>query len=430
MDFKRTRAWGMAIALIAMPLSVVAQDVDECGPFPDDVIASALPGSSAPASDGGGSEVLVVLPRLEDGSVGASALELGPGAELVESRWSPVLCATVARITGPPEASPDTLVAGLPPGAIAVPNDVYSSAAAPSTVAAAPEAREPSTVRPDPYRGLQYGLDRLGTEKVPRVSGAKSVRVAILDSRPDTAHPDLGNVEVIENGRIGETPGAHGTLIAGVIAATRGNGFGISGAAPNATVVAIPVCRPGPTTGSADICQLYDLVLGSDAAWAAGARIFNLSLVGPKNAVLERTVARLDSLGGVVVAAAGNEGEQTPRYPAAYPAVVSVGAVDRDDTLWPQSNRGRTVEITAPGVEVVSTAPGGGFTFADGTSLATAHVSALLAVLAEVAESPHAARQALFTAGHARPESTRHAAALPTACEALAVIGRPCDATR
>ena len=407
------------IASLLLATAAVAEDSGECGAFPEAPPISGPEVADPRDQDRGTAdqpEVVVVLPRLADGTVGAAEFRLGRDASIVESRWSPVLCATVARVVAPKGTDPTLMIASLPDGATSVPNDVYLSAAVESRPAA----------RPDPYRALQHGLDRTGIDDVDRALIRDTALIAILDSRPASDHPDLQQVRILETGRFSADPGVHGTMIAGAIAATRDNGFGISGLLPDPNVIAVPVCRPASEPGRPDECRLYDLVLGSDLAWNAGARVFNLSLVGPANRVLERTVARLERLGGVVVAAAGNEGVEEPRYPAAYPSVVAVGAVDRDGKAWARSNHGLTVEVTAPGVEIVSAVPGGGFAFSDGTSLATAHVSSMIAMLDAIAPDPHAARRAFFEAGHARPEATRTAAALPTACEALERLGQHC----
>src|SRR5262249_6915576 len=156
--------------------------------------------------------------------------------------------------------------------------------------------------------------------------------------------------------------GAHGTLIAGVVAAVEHNGFGIAGVAPGAHLMSVPVCTPQGGSAS-DRCLLYDLLRGVDRAYASEAQILNLSLVCPDNALLARAMARLDKLGVLVVAAAGNEGTSEPRYPAAYPSVIGVGATDRERKVTARSNRGLSAEIYAPGAEVLSTLPGDSFAF-------------------------------------------------------------------
>ncbi len=400
-----------ASVLLALGMPAWSAPEDDCGPLP----ASASPAAEAEAAAGASGAILVV-PKGADGKLAIDAIELAPGARIEDSRWSPLLCATIARVSGP--GSGRALFARLPATASVVDNSVYFSAATASA----------ARVGSDPYRPLQHTLDRLGVDAARAVSEGAGARIALLDSRPQTTHADLARLRVVDPPGVAKLPEAtHGTLIAGIVAAQRNNGVGIAGVAPAAEVIAVPVCRPG-RSGQPDSCPLYDMLLGLDAAFAEQAQIVNLSLVGPANPALERALSRLDDLGVLVVAAVGNEASDQPRFPAAYPTVIGVGAVDREGKLWAEGNRGAFMEITAPGVEIVSTIPGG-YAFADGTSLATAHVSALLALLRSVTDDPVAARRALFQAGHAQPGATATAAAAPRACDALALLGRPCPGT-
>lgn len=240
------------------------------------------------------------------------------------------------------------------------------------------------------------------------------------------SHPELAAVRLLPaEDDAPVAPAVHGSLVAGVIGAASGNGLGIAGVAPEAEILALPVCTP-EATAEGDACPLYELLGGLDRAWEARAQVVNLSLAGPGNVVLERATGRLDALGVVVVAAAGNDGTREPRYPAAYPSVVGVGAVDRHGAPFDRGNRGASSEIVAPGVEILSTVPGGGFAFADGTSLATAHVSGVLALLVAAGADPPAARAALFASGFAAPRASEREAVLAPACDALRRLGRPC----
>jgi len=129
----------------------------------------------------------------------------------------------------------------------------------------------------------------------------------------------------------------------------------------------------------------------------------------------------LDQLGVLLVAAVGNEGLSEPRYPAAYPSVIGVGAVDRAGQRYARGNRGPDVEILAPGVEILSTVPGGSFAFGDGTSLAAANVTGLLAVAVGASSDPRAARSAFFAAAQARAAAPSvESAPMPTAWDGAA----------
>ena len=418
-----------------------AEDPGVCGPFEAGEHPSGLdaacseagvqPSADAPALDGVASlgassapadanafvpgEALVAIPKGSDGLV-PSDLELAPGAKLVGSFFSPVLCATIARIEGPKDVAPEALVESAPEGAAVVGHPEY-------TVAATEVRAFDPSAPPDPYRPYQYALTQLDAERAWNVSAGEGATIALLDSAPATAHEELTHVELVpaegpDAGDGAATPAAalHGTLMAGVIGAQHGNGVGISGVAPGARVIAVPVCAPRGD-GTADRCPLYDVLRGIDAAWEADADVLNLSLVGPSNPLLERSVARMERLGRLVVAAAGNEGTSTPRYPAAYPSVIGVGAIDADGNRYARSNTGLGVDVFAPGVEILSTRAPSGFAFGDGTSLAAAHVSGALAVLRASGVDAPTARAAIDGADGGGTET------LAPLCDLLAASG-------
>jgi subtilisin family serine protease len=359
-------------------------------------------------------EALVALPKRADGKVGAD-LELGPGARIAGSYFSPILCSTVVRVVGPPDADADALVRRSPAGSAVVRNDVYRTAA--------PEVRPVGSRGPDPYRDLQYGLDQAKVDAARAVTDGAGARVALLDSRPDAAHRELTAVRIrlLDPDPTG-TAAAHGSILAGIVDAIEDNAFGIAGVAPGAELIAIPVCTPDGESAS-DACALSDLLRGVDVAWEERAQIVNLSLVGPANPLLQRAMDRLDQLGVVLVAAVGNESSDEPRYPAAYPSVIGVGAVDRDGKPYARGNRGNAVEVLAPGVEIVSSVPGDAFAFGDGTSLAAAHVTGLLALAIAASGDPLAARTAFFQAAR---EIGGTPVGVPPICEVLARLGKPC----
>lgn len=389
-----------------------------------------LPGSGATGGsaagdpgDGGGeraSEALLALPKNADGGI-PTDFELGLEAKIAQSFFSPVICATVARVTGPPGASLDQLVTVVPETGLVVPNDVYASAAAEVTPLVLPAEAA------DPYVPLQYGLAVSGVREARALGAGEDVRIALLDAAPERAHRDLGadRIEAVEMETKGP-PSVHGTLMAGVIAATEGNGFGIAGLAPRAHVVSIPICEASGAAGGR--CTIYQMLQGFDRAYDAEAVLVNLSLSGPPNPLLARGVARLEELGLVVVAAAGNEGRAERRYPAAYPSVIGVGAVDRDGRLFAATNRGPWVELYAPGVEVLSTVPGSAFAFGNGTSLAAAHVTGTLAVLTGITGDARLARSALFQTLNAR--ATTGLPTMPALCDVLARAGHPCSRSK
>jgi serine protease len=163
----------------------------------------------------------------------------------------------------------------------------------------------------------------------------------------------------------------HGTHVTGTIAQATNNGFEGSGIAHEATIIPIKVCGPDPVPGLSYGCLPQAIADGIDWAVTAGAQVINLSLgsaVAP-GALVEAAVERALSGGIVVVAAGGNNfssgGTSTLNYPAAYPGVVAVGAVQRDGTRAAYSNYGFGEDGQTLGV----VAPGGGGVFAEPSSI-------------------------------------------------------------
>jgi thermitase len=113
-----------------------------------------------------------------------------------------------------------------------------------------------------------------------------------------------------------------------------------------------------------------------------GAVVINVSIeIRGNSAELERAVNYAWNNGAMVIAAAGNGGNQTPVYPAYYEHAISVAATDQDDGLALLSNYGEWVDIAAPGFDIYSTLPGNEYGYKTGTSFATAYVSGLAAIL-------------------------------------------------
>jgi subtilisin family serine protease len=113
-----------------------------------------------------------------------------------------------------------------------------------------------------------------------------------------------------------------------------------------------------------------------------GARVINMSFAGPFDPAVGRALAAAHKKGIVLVAAAGNAGPKSPPlFPAADPNVIAVTATDIDDRLFPASNRGRHIAISAPGVDVLAPAPEGRYQVSSGTSFAAPQVSGIAALL-------------------------------------------------
>ena len=234
----------------------------------------------------------------------------------------------------------------------------------------------------DPFLRDQWGLDRTGVPAAWDLTrGNPNIVVAVLDTGVDAKHEDLrgqlvDGYDFVRNQRIPDDDNGHGTHVTGIIAAAANNGVGISGVAPNSRVMPIKVMSAMGNGSHFIIAQ------GIEHALRNGARILNLSMGGDTpSQTLKSAVDHAWEVGALVVAASGNDNTDKPSYPAAWPNVVSVGALNTDDTRAPFSNYGATISVVAPGVAILSTLPGDRYEAWPGTSMAAPFVSGIAALL-------------------------------------------------
>jgi thermitase len=237
---------------------------------------------------------------------------------------------------------------------------------------------------PLPRLGAEDAWTALGLGRFPREGGS---RVGIVDTGVDASHEDLaGKVAACATSADGEiAAGAcpdgagHGTHVAGTIGAVADNGAGLAGVAFASPLV---VCKALGDDGSGT-----DADVAACIRWVhdAGAKVISMSLGGSASRTIAEAVRYAWERGGrggsVLVAAAGNDGTGAVEYPAGREEVVSVAAVDVRDAVAGFSNHNDDVEIAAPGVDVVSTVPGGRYEPMSGTSMATPHVAGAAALL-------------------------------------------------
>ncbi|GIK80454.1 MAG: hypothetical protein BroJett024_15590 [Alphaproteobacteria bacterium] len=225
----------------------------------------------------------------------------------------------------------------------------------------------------------QYALGKLRLAQAHGIAQGERVLVAVIDSGVDAGHPELAGVvaDTFDTLDPKEPPHAHGTAIAGTIAAHSR----LRGVAPAARLLTVRAF--GESKGGAE-GTTFNILKGVDWALGKGARVINMSFAGPADPALSRALATARGKGAILIAAAGNAGPKSPPlYPAADPNVIAVTATDAQDNLFPASNRGAHVEIAAPGVDILVPSTGGSYQVSSGTSLAAAHVSGVAALLVE-----------------------------------------------
>ncbi|MFN8525336.1 MAG: S8 family serine peptidase [Chloroflexota bacterium] len=252
----------------------------------------------------------------------------------------------------------------------------------------------------DPLGSSQWNLDKISVPSAwAKSKGSSSVKIAILDTGIDLDHEDLkGRVVATANfTSTATTTGSpcmqstvsandvhgHGTHVAGIAAASFNNGLGISGVAGQSSLMVAKVLDD-KNTGyySWWICGI---------TWAVdnGAKVINLSLGGTASSeALRAAVDYAWSKGVVVVAAAGNQSSTSPFYPAYYTNAIAVGSTTSTDGLASTTNRGTWVDVSAPGVDILSTLPNhtnvmGKLNYGTqtGTSMASPHVAGIAALL-------------------------------------------------
>lgn len=252
----------------------------------------------------------------------------------------------------------------------------------------------------DAVRDADWALDALHAQDAWRTTKGDGVTVAVLDTGVDGTHPDLSG-QVLEGKDMvgfganrGDTAWArHGTGMAGIIAGHGhgpGGSDGVLGIAPEARILPVRVILEDKDPQRKKARGTRGGALADGIRWAAdhGADVINLSL-GDDSRTAHPEAQEDDAIqyalrkGVVVVASAGNGGEQGNRasYPAAYPGVIAVAAVDRYGSRASFSTRRWYATVAAPGVDVVIADPNRRYYEGWGTSTASAYVSGTAALI-------------------------------------------------
>jgi len=276
----------------------------------------------------------------------------------------------------------------------------------------------------DPYFDLQRGFAAMDIEGAHQRSRGERVRVAIVDTGVDTSHPELSgrireSVNLVEGGDVAAPAEIHGTAVAGVIAAIANNGQGIVGVAPAARLSVLRACwqTAGPGASTKGTCNSFTLARALARAIDERAAVINMSLAGPPDSLLARLLVRAMELGAIVVGARAEDPASPDTFPASVPGVIAVRSAELSDD---------SPGICAPGREVLTLRPQGGYDFDNGSSLAAAQVSGIVALLR--ARNPRLdSRGALALLMQSHPSQS--AGCLVNACAALSsmVEGMSCS---
>ena len=252
------------------------------------------------------------------------------------------------------------------------------------------------TATNDPFLNKLWGMTNSGAAKAwPYIHDSEKVIVAVIDTGVDYTHPDLKANMWSRNGRFGYDfyendndpldQQNHGTHVAGTIGAVGNNGVGVTGVNWKTQIMAMRFLGPDGAGATSDAVKCID--------WAVenGAHILCNSWGGPDTSPeLAEAVARAERRGVLFVAAAGNTGgggnnnDQRPSYPSSLKSanIIAVGAIDAKDARGSFSHFGKqSVDIGAPGVDILSTVRNNKYDTYSGTSMATPHVAGAAALV-------------------------------------------------
>ena len=236
----------------------------------------------------------------------------------------------------------------------------------------------------DPYftNGSQWYLSKIQAPAAWDLNtGAPSVVVAVLDTGVNASHPDLaGKVLAGRDFAADDSDptdeNGHGTAVAGLIGAATGNGKGMASVAWKTSILPVRVLGKDGSGSHADIAD--GIIWATDQ----GADVINMSLGGTgSSSTLQNAINYAWSKGVVIVAAAGNNGDSVPCYPAACTNVVAVSATDSSDARTSWSNYGSYVDIAAPGANILTLSGASGYAAMDGTSFSSPVTAGVVALM-------------------------------------------------
>ncbi|MGK7943900.1 MAG: S8 family peptidase [Microcystaceae cyanobacterium] len=241
----------------------------------------------------------------------------------------------------------------------------------------------------DPDYAKQWNFRSINLEKAWLDSKGEGVVVAVIDTGVSRV-PDLQQTEFVEGYNFvndstdARDDNGHGTHVAGTIAQSTNNNYGVAGIAYAAKIMPLKVLSASGGGNIADIAEAIRFAADN------GADIINMSLGGGgENKVMKDAIDYAHDKGVLIIAAAGNSGQNAASYPARYPNVISVSALDSTGVKAPYSNFGAGVDISAPGgsdkgliiQETIDRQGKVAFKGLQGTSMASPHVAGVAALI-------------------------------------------------
>jgi subtilisin family serine protease len=271
----------------------------------------------------------------------------------------------------------------------------------------------------DPLYPLQPGARRWHLAEVHKVTTGRNVRIAEVDTGVEADHPDLrGRVAVVRDfvGTPAPAGEAHGTAVAGIIAARADDGVGIAGVAPDAALLALRACRQEPGQPVAT-CTSFTLAKALQFALDRDAQVINLSLGGPRDRLLERLLD-VGLARHIVIVAAADPRVSDGGFPATHPGVLAVASEGVEN---PPAGA-----LMAPGHDIPATTLGRTWGFVTGSSYAAAQVSGAVALLLERAPAMDGAQVRSALAARSVPAAGIDRPALVDMCSAVARTTSAC----
>ena len=285
-----------------------------------------------------------------------------------------------------------------------------------------------ATLYNDPYRRTQHGLDEMEIGPSHRWARGQGVRVAIVDTGLDSTHPEFEKRVTLKrnfvDGKLDDFDrDVHGTAVAAVIGAAANNATGIVGVAPAVELFALKACwqdRPG---SDAAVCNSFTLAKALNLAIEQRADIINLSLGGPADPLLGRLLRRAIEANIIVIGA--TDPQRPNGFAVGTAGVVAVGVSER-----PMRSVSSASPLLAPGERIISARPNRAYDLFSGSSLSTAMVSGVAALVRERKPELPVEAVAAMLAGGVNPRNGSVSACrvlAPIVGEALSICETPVD---